>query len=353
MANNLNTDARKWVLKEYWKSQNAETVRTKWVETFGTQAPKRQTIYRIPDKFDATGSILNAQKTGRPKTVCTEDNKQLVAEAFVHSPKKSTRRASAELDISQTSIIRILKSIGLKAYRPKLIHGLLEDDPDRRLQFSEIMLNEIEENPIIADNIVWTDEASFKLSGHVNRHNCVYWYSENMHLTLEQQLNQPGVTVWGGISSSGVLGPIFFDGTVTGDKYLEILMNEVVPQLQQQPNSHELYFHQDGAPPHYSRAVRAYLDETFPEKWIGRRGPIDWPARSPDFTPMDFFFWGVLKDKVYSLKPRSVGDLKNYIRDAFQGINAQRNLCKIVCRSVKGRLQSCVNCNGQQFEHLR
>ena len=174
-----------------------------------------------------------------------------------------------------------------------------------------------------------------------------------MHLTLEQQLNQPGVNVWGGISSSGVLGPIFFDGTVTGDNYLEILMNQVVPQLQQQPNLHDLYFQQDGAPPHYSRAVREYLDETFPEKCIGRRGPIDWPARSPALTPMDFFFWGVLKDKVYSRKPRSVGDLKNYIRDAFQEINTQRDLCKNVCRSVRGRLQSCVNCDGKQFEHLR
>ena len=28
MANNLNTDKRKCVLKEYWKSQNAETIRT-------------------------------------------------------------------------------------------------------------------------------------------------------------------------------------------------------------------------------------------------------------------------------------------------------------------------------------
>ena len=55
----------------------------------------------------------------------------------------------------------------------RLIHGLLEDDPDRRLQFSEIMLNKIEENPGILDNIVWSDETSFKLSGHINRHNCV------------------------------------------------------------------------------------------------------------------------------------------------------------------------------------
>ena len=30
MANNLKTDERKWVLKEYWKSQNAEIVRTNW-----------------------------------------------------------------------------------------------------------------------------------------------------------------------------------------------------------------------------------------------------------------------------------------------------------------------------------
>ena len=32
---------------------------------------------------------------------------------------------------------------------------------------------------------------------------------------------------------------------------------------------------------------------------------------------MDFFFWGVLKDKVYSQKSRGVDDLKNHIRDAF------------------------------------
>ena len=69
-------------------------------------------------------------------------------------------------------------------------------------------------------------------------------------------------------------------------------MNQVVPQLQQQSNSHDLYFQQDGTPAHYSRAVREYLDETFPEKWIGRRRPIDWPGRSPDLTPMDFFSFG-------------------------------------------------------------
>ena len=59
---------------------------------------------------------------------------------------------------------------------------------------------------------------------------------------------------------------------------------------QQQPNLHDLYFQQDGAPSHYFRGVQEHVDETFLLKWIGRKGPIDWPARSTDLTPMDFFF---------------------------------------------------------------
>ena len=40
----------------------------------------------------------------------------------------------------------------------------------------------IEKDPAIFDSIVYTNEASFKLCGHVKRHNCVYWYSKNKHL---------------------------------------------------------------------------------------------------------------------------------------------------------------------------
>jgi hypothetical protein len=32
------------------------------------------------------------------------------------------------------------------------------------------------------------------------------------------------------------------------------------------------------------------LDVNFPNCWIGRQGPIAWPPRFPDFTPLAFFF---------------------------------------------------------------
>ena len=33
-------------------------------------------------------------------------------------------------------------------------------------------------------------------------------------------------------------------------------------------------------PPHFASVVRDFLDEKFLGRWIGRRGPIEWPARS-------------------------------------------------------------------------
>lgn len=74
-----------------------------------------------------------------------------------------------------------------------------------------------------------SDGASFKLSSHNNRHNCVYLYIENMHLTLQQEIEQLGANIWGWCFKFWYLEPINFYGTVTGDKYLEIL---IAPQLQ-------------------------------------------------------------------------------------------------------------------------
>jgi hypothetical protein len=38
--------------------------------------------------------------------------------------------------------------------------------------------------------------------------------------------------------------------------------------------------------------VRSYLDETLPGQRIGRRGSVEYPPRSPDLTPLDFYLWG-------------------------------------------------------------
>ena len=78
--------------------------------------------------------------------------------------------------------------------------------------------------------------------------------------------------------------------------------------------------------------------------------PIEFPPRSPDITPMDFFVWGVIKDSVYSRKPRSVEDLRQFVIDAFA--NLDHDLCTKVCHSVVPRCRKCIEAEDLQFEYL-
>ena len=60
--------------------------------------------------------------------------------------------------------------------------------------------------------------------------------------------------------------------------------------------------------------------QNFQTGWFGRDGPTPWPPRSPDITPLDFFLWGYVKDKVFSTPVPDITDLKARITDAFATI---------------------------------
>ena len=158
----------------------------------------------------------------------------------------------------------------------------------------------LENEPRLVDKICWSDESQFRLDGQVNKHNCTYWATVNPELQLEIPNSKQGVQVWCGMTSRGLIGPFFFDGNVTAAAYLAMLTEFLWPKLMRR----KLLFQRDGAPAHYALDVRAWLDSKFPNRWIGRRGPVEWPPRSPDLTPCNFFLWGYLKDGCIALGTR-------------------------------------------------
>ncbi|PSN34914.1 hypothetical protein C0J52_24624 [Blattella germanica] len=79
-------------------------------------------------------------------------------------------------------------------------------------------------------------------------------------------------------------------------------------------------YQQKGALTHYQLAVLAFLDENLQGHWIGRRGPIEFPPRSPKLTPMDFYLWGTVKDQIYRRKPRTLEELRQEITVACTAI---------------------------------
>ena len=102
---------------------------------------------------------------------------------------------------------------------------------------------------------------------------------------------------------------------------------------------------QDGAPPHFSSFVTDVLNERFPDAWIGSGGPIPWPPRSPDISPIDFFLWGYIKDIVYAEKIRNIQDLQERITSAIETVNTRHDTENVAGDRISfGRLQSYKRC---------
>ncbi|GFT82743.1 hypothetical protein TNCV_1784681 [Trichonephila clavipes] len=61
----------------------------------------------------------------------------------------------------------------------------------------------------------------------------------------------------------------------------------------------------------------------FGDRLISRFGPVNWPPRSCDLTPLDYFLWGYVKSLVYADKPQTLDHLEDNIRRVIADIRPQ------------------------------
>lgn len=150
--------------------------------------------------------------------------------------------------------------------------------------------------------------------------------------------------------SGHVVGPYFFDGHLTTDRYNNFLQNEL-PVLLENVDFHirqRLWFQQDGAIAHSARAVRKTLNNVVQNDWLGIGGTVEFPPRSPNLT--DFFLWGYLKNIIYQVEPTTTEDMKRHIVETCRNISAltfQR-----VENNFRYRVNLCIEANGHIFEYL-
>lgn len=328
--------------------ENVEESRRLFVDRFGKEAPSRQVISYWKCKLLETGSLVKDRpRSGRPVTASGDDSKQAIINVVDEDPQISTRRISDVTDITRTTVRRILKKENYHPYKPVYSHFLQDSDDDRRLQFCEVMLERFNRDPAFLRKLVFSDECVFALNGNVNKHNVHFWSPENPH----QRFHNPGktatLTVWAAIGYSGLIFYDISETTMNSERYCQILREKVVPYFQRNRDKH---FQQDGAPPHYSVAARAILEDQMPGQWIGRRGPIEWPARSPDLTPCDFWLWSYLRSKVYVndeiFKSQQV--LRTKIVEEMESIPLK--MFRDSLRNFQKRLTLCQDQEGHFFE---
>ncbi|GFV21919.1 uncharacterized protein TNCV_4526061 [Trichonephila clavipes] len=148
-----------------------------------------------------------------------------------------------------------------------------------RRRFVEWAQNEIAVVPDFHKRILFSDEAHFWLNGYVNKQNCRIGSEANPQVYVETPLHPEKLT--------------------------------------------ELWFQQDGTTCHTARATIDLLKDTFGDRLISRFGPVNWPPRSCDLTPLDYFLWGYVKSLVYADKPQTLDHLEDNIRRVIADIRPQ------------------------------
>lgn len=275
---------------------------------------------------------------------------------FLCSPKKSTRRCSRELQVPQSTVSKILhKCLRFTPYKLQLVQKLYLQDNEMRFEFCSNLQALMENYTDLMSKIIFSDEATFHLSGEVNRYNVRIWGTQNPHATLGLNVTPQKLMCFCAVTEQSVYGPFFFEGpSITGQTYLEMLTNWLIPRLAAEGGDY--IFQQDGAPPHWSLAVRTFLNANLPNRWIGRAGQHDkvfckWPPRSPDLTVCDFFLWGHVKDKVYVPPlPSTLDELQERITEAVYAITP--DMLQRVWTELDYRLDVCRATRGAHIECL-
>jgi hypothetical protein len=210
----------------------------------------------------------------------------------IETPKLSLRKRSQRLNISKTHLQRIYGENKVRPFKPKFRHTLENGDEEKRLDFCLWVGENYHVNTRFHRMIFFTDEATFCTNGHVSSQNSRYWAFQNPNYVIQKRSQRyKRVNVWCGMFYDRIVGPYFIEENLNQHVYVRLLERYLLPFLDNLPLEmrRNIFWQQDGCPAHSTLLVRQWLTEQFGQRWMGRFGLINFPARSPDLTPIDFF----------------------------------------------------------------
>ena len=358
-----------WTVETYIKTNKIKQLQRDFMLKFQSEKPPpdRQ-IYDWVRKFRTYGTVENLCKksttrdshSGR-KRIRDEAIIERVRQDVESSPKRSTRKRCQSLDLSRTTLRRILRhDLGVFPYHIQTCQKLTADDRRRRQKMCRHLSDKIEDTPSFLPLLITSDEAHFHLDGQVNSKNNIFWGEKPPLEVAQKPLHSAKVTAWCGIWSKGLIGPYFFEEggatvTVNSERYLGVLQKLYTDVQSSHPSLlSKVWFQQDGATPHTANIVKQWLKDHFKSRVISsfrdNSCPIEWSPHSPDLSPPDFFLWGYLKDRVYREKPGTLAQLKKSIINECRAIKPQ--VFKNVSTNFCMRLKKCMDANGGHLEHV-
>jgi len=288
----------------------------------------RKTINSLRERFQATGSVKDRNRSGRPRATTVRTDR-IMTLAHVRDPFKTATSTALEHGICYKTVQARLKN-NPRPIRPRRAYVgqvLLPRHRRARMLFSA---RHLRWNRMHWGRVVFTDESRFRLSHSDGRARVYRRKGEryNDHNVLERDRFGGGsVMVWGGIMGGRKTDLVVVNGNLNAQGYVDQILRPVlVPFLAQ--NGPAILMH-DNARPHTARLTRQFLRQNAIDT-------LEWPAMSPDMNPIEHL-WDELGRRV-----RARGQLHNLQQLSAALVEEWRRLPNAVVvkyvRSMRSRI---------------
>ena len=257
-----------------------------------------RTVKRWCKMIREIGSTELSASTGRSSIIRMKELIKKMKDRSNLKKKVTSRKLAVELNISRTSVRRILKNdLLLRPYK-KIVEPLLTDEhKEKRKKISNWVRTRFRKEDTI--KILFSDEKLFHIDGIYNSKNDRIWAVSRVEADkrsgVKQKLEFPEkVMIWLSVCSKEVSPIVIFDeGTIDHVRNIR----EVLPVvLKYGDDILESYwtFQQDGAMPHVHHLTQQWCKDNIPS-FINKD---HWPPNSPDLNPLDYSIWDELAHAV-------------------------------------------------------
>ena len=259
----------------------------------------KNSVNRLIKKVELTGSTERRKGSGRPKSVSTDENVEMVGELIASQEDApgthlSQRRIAKRLKMSRSCVRKIIKGqLKWKPFKRIKTSRKSESVKEKRKTRARRLLDRF--TTLQVRNIIFTDEKDFPLEIPLNSKNDVVYGKKKsdippVRLYHEQNRFSKKIMVSAGVSWNGKTRIHFLDTStvkVNADRYVDLLRDCLIPDMNNMYPNKEFILQQDGATSHTSRRTQQFLEENE----IVYIKKDDWPPNSPDLNPMDYAIW--------------------------------------------------------------
>ena len=325
-------------------------LREKIVEQFKNNVPQRtiarnlgissSTVHNIIKRFRESGEITACKRQGRKPTLNARDLRFLRRHCIKnrHQCVKDITTWAQEhfrKPLSVNTVRRYIRKCNLKLYYAKQKPFINNTQKRRRLLWARAHLRWTDAK---WKSVLWSDESTFQIVFGKCGRRVLRTKEEKDHPDCYgRKVQKPAsVMVWGCVSASGMGNLHICEGTINAERYIQVLEQHMLPSKQRLFHGRPCLFQQDNAKPHSAHLTTAWLRSK-------RVRVLDWPACSPDLSPIENV-WRIMKRKIRQRRPRTVEQLKLYIKQEWERIPPTK-LQQLVS-SVPKRLLSVVKRKG-------